>query len=118
MGKENCIFCRISKGEIPSKRIYENDNFFSIPDANPVVLGHTLIISKKHFENVLELPESLGAELLDAIKKTSDILVREHKAEGFNVINNNFEAAGQIVKHIHFHIIPRKKGDGLKFVSK
>lgn len=106
---EDCIFCKISKGEIPAKRIYENDNFFSIPDANQKIEGHSLVISKKHFENILDLPSSLGLELLDCIKKTAMKLIEEHKAEGFNVVQNNFEVAGQIVKHVHFHILPRKK---------
>ena len=116
---EDCIFCKIANGDIPVKRIYENDNFFSIPDANPQVKGHTLVISKKHFETTLDLPDSLGAELLDCIKKTSLILVKKYNAEGFNVLNNSFEVAGQIVKHVHFHIFPRKKNDGeFKFIKK
>ena len=108
---ENCIFCKISKGEISAERIYENDNFFSISDANPVVEGHSLVISRQHFENFLDMPSSLGPELLDCIKKTSTKLMEKYKAGGFNVVNNNFEPAGQIVKHVHFHIIPRKKGE-------
>ena len=115
---EDCIFCKIIKGEIPAERIYENDNFFSILDSNPKTEGHTLIISKKHFENILELPNILASELLSCIKETSIILMKKYNAEGFNVINNNFETAGQIVKHVHFHILPRKKGDGeIKFVE-
>jgi histidine triad (HIT) family protein len=110
----DCVFCNISNGKIPTKKIYENDNFFSIPDANPIIKGHSLVISKKHFEHTLDMPVSLGSKLLDCIKKTSLKIIEEEKAEGFNIINNNFEAAGQLVKHIHFHIIPRKKDDGLK----
>ncbi len=113
MGND-CLFCKIANGEIPAKRIYENDNFFSILDANPVVGGHSLVISKKHFETVLDMPSSLGHELLDCIKKTALKLIEEKKASGFNVVSNNFELAGQIVKHVHFHIIPRKEGDGFK----
>ena len=76
-----------------------------------------MIISKKHFENILELPILLGSELLDCVKETAVRLMKKYDAEGFNVMNNNFEAAQQIVKHIHFHILPRKKGDGeIKFV--
>ncbi len=113
---EYCIFCRISKGEIHSKKIYENENFFSIPDANPKVEGHSLVISKKHFETVLDLPVSLGSELLDCIKKTSLELMKKFEANGFNVMQNNFEIAGQVVKHVHFHILPRKKNDGFKSI--
>jgi len=106
---DDCIFCKIVKGEIPSEKIYQNDNFFSIPDANPAIEGHSLIISKKHFETSLDLPSSLGPELLDCIKETSLILMNKYGAEGFNIVNNNFESAQQLVKHIHFHIMPRKK---------
>ena len=80
--------------------------------------GHSLIISKNHFDNILEMPASLGKELLDCIKQTTIKLMKEQKIDGFNVANNNFEAAGQVVKHVHFHIIPRKKDDNLKFFSK
>jgi histidine triad (HIT) family protein len=108
---KDCIFCKIGNGKIPVERIYENGNFFSILDANPKTEGHTLIISKKHFDNLLELPTLLGSDLLNCIKETSIILMKKYRAEGFNVVNNNFEAGGQIVKHVHFHILPRKKGD-------
>jgi histidine triad (HIT) family protein len=120
MNKPDCIFCKIANGEIPSKKIYENDNFFSVPDANPVVKGHTLVISKNHFENILDMPISLGKEFLDCIKKTSVIIMKQENADGFNLINNNFESAGQVVKHVHFHILPRKKDDckDLKIIDK
>jgi len=114
---KDCVFCKIAKGGIGDEKIYENENFFSIPDANPIVDGHSLIISKKHFENILDLPSSLAGELLDCIKKTSEKLIEEHNCDGFNIVNNNFEAAGQVVKHVHFHIIPRKEGDGLKIIA-
>jgi len=106
-----CIFCKISQGEIPAKRIYENSNFFSILDANPKVEGHSLIISKKHFENVLDLPSIAGKDFLDCVKNTSILLMKKYNATGFNLINNNFKSAGQLVGHVHFHIIPRKEGD-------
>jgi histidine triad (HIT) family protein len=114
---KECIFCKISRGEIPSHRIYESDNFFSIADVNPITEGHTLIISKKHFGTILDMPNTLAPELLDCVKKTSLILIKKYSAEGFNFINNNFEAAGQIVNHVHFHIIPRKKGDNFKVLQ-
>ncbi len=115
---EECVFCKIAKGKLSANLIYENDNFFSIPDANPVIDGHTLVISKKHFSNTLDLPNSLGPEFLNCIKETTMILIQEKKAEGFNIVGNNFKVAGQIVNHFHVHILPRKKGDGqLKFVK-
>ncbi len=113
----DCIFCKIASGEIPAKKIYENENFFSILDLNQDIKGHALIISKKHFTTLLEMPNSLGSELLNCIKTTSLKLMEEHKADGFNLISNNFESAGQIVKHVHFHILPRTKGDRLNIIT-
>lgn len=113
MAKENCIFCKIVSGEIPSTKVYEDDNFICILDSNPRAEGHTLIIPKQHFENLLDLPVTLGNEMLEAIKKISADLINQGKAEGFNVLSNNLEAAGQLVPHAHIHVIPRKQGDGL-----
>ena len=109
---EECVFCKIAKGEIRVDKIYENDNFFSFPDANPIVEGHTLVIPKKHFKTFLDMPNTLGLELLDCIKKTTVKIMEKYKAEGFNLVNNNFSCAGQVVHHVHFHIIPRKEKDG------
>ena len=108
---EDCVFCKISLGEIPSEKIYENEEFFSIPDANPVAEGHSLVISKKHFETSLDIPNELGPKLLDCIKETANKLMKKYDSSVFNVVNNNFKSAGQIVPHAHFHIIPRKKGE-------
>mgnify|MGYP001561686996 CR=1 FL=1 len=110
---EDCIFCKIAKGNISTKKIYENDLFLSIPDVNPRIKGHSLIISKKHFDTVLDLPITLGGELLDCIKNTSLKLIDEYHASGFNLINNNFDSAGQVVNHFHMHILPRKEKDAL-----
>lgn len=115
---DNCIFCKIAKGIVPSKKIYENNSFFSIPDTNPILDGHSLVISKEHFETILDVPDNLSSELLDCIKRTARELMNDSLVEGFNILNNNHEVAGQIVKHVHFHILPRKKGDGkIKFIN-
>jgi histidine triad (HIT) family protein len=116
----DCIFCKISKGQIPSERIYENDNFFSIFDVYPITEKHCLVISKKHFENIFDLPSTLGQEFLDCVKKTSEKLIKEDNFDGFNIVVNNFKSAGQVVSHFHAHILPRKSGDGknLEFVKK
>ena len=111
---EDCIFCKIAKKEIESKFIYENDNFFSIFDISPKVRDHALIISKKHFANVLDMPVSLGSEFLDCVKKTSLKVVQKENAQGFNLHSNISKAAGQLVNHFHFHILPRKTNDGFK----
>jgi len=114
--KRDCIFCKISNGEIEVGRVYENDNFLAFPDANPRVEGHTLIVPKKHFLNILDMPASLGSELIDAIKNVAKIRMDEG-AEGFNIVQNNFSVAGQVVMHAHFHLLPRKEGDGLELIK-
>ncbi len=110
----NCIFCKIANGK--ENFIYEDDNFFSIFDINPEVEGHVLVISKKHFETIFDLPVTLGSELLDCIKKTSFELTKKFQAEGFNVVSNVEQVAGQVIPHFHVHILPRKKNDG-RFLS-
>ena len=110
---DGCIFCKIAKGEIPSSKVYDDDNFFGILDLHPKAEGHTLIISKKHYKTLLDMPSSLGSELIDAVKEVGLNLIKEEKAEAFNFIINNGEAAGQVVHHLHGHIIPRKEGDGV-----
>jgi histidine triad (HIT) family protein len=108
----NCIFCKIAR-ESSEEKIYENDNFFSIFDASPVTDGHSLVISRNHYKTTLDIPNTMGLELLDCIKNTTLKIIEKTKAEGFNIINNNFSAAGQVVHHVHFHIVPRKKDDWL-----
>ena len=108
---DNCVFCKIALGKINSERIYENDNFFSIFDHSPEVEGHALVISKKHFETILDLPNTLGVELMDAVKKTTFKLIDKYKCGGFNVINNGKKIGGQIVPHFHVHILPRRAND-------
>lgn len=117
MYKENCIFCKISKGEVEGGRIYDNDNFFSIYDQNQDIKGHALVISKGHFENTLDLPVSLGSEFFDCVKKTATILLKKHVAGGFNIVNNNFPDAEQVIMHFHVHLLPRKRGDSVKIVG-
>ena len=111
---EKCVFCKIAVGEIPTQKIYENRGFFSTPDKNPRTKGHSLVISKKHFETTLNMNSTLGTELIDCIKGTVMNLMKKEKFDGFNILNNNFKAAGQVVKHVHFHIIPRRNGDNLE----
>jgi len=107
---KECIFCKIVNGDIPSEKIYENDNFFVVNDVKPVSEGHCLVISKKHYETLFDLPASLGQELLDAAKKQGLRLIDEGKADGIKLVQNNFDPAGQVVKHFHLHVIPEKSG--------
>lgn len=111
---EDCIFCKIVSGQVPSKKLFETDKTQAFLDAFPAVKGHSLVIPKNHFETLLDIPEE---ELKDAIlvaKKVSKAIVKVTNADGFNLVQNNKEAAGQLVKHAHFHIVPRFKDDGLK----
>lgn len=112
----DCIFCKIVRGEIPAEKIYEDDNFIAFLDIKPKAEGHTIIISKNHFRNLLDMPSTLGNEMLEAIKKVSLDLIKQKKATGFNLIVNNEPSAGQVIFHTHCHIIPRKKDDGLKML--
>ncbi len=105
---EDCVFCKIVNGEIPLEFLYDSDNFIVINDAHPQTEGHCLIISKKHYATLLDLPNTLGSELVLIAKKQGLRLIKEKKATGFNFDQNNFSSAGQVVSHLHFHIIPRK----------
>ena len=117
MANEDCIFCKIVKGEIPSTKVYCEDNFIGILDIHPKAEGHTLVIPKNHFNSLLDMPNTLGNELVEAVKYIGLNLVKDGKGEAFNVFVNNGEIAGQIVMHAHVHVIPRKKDDGLKSMA-
>lgn len=110
---KDCIFCKIVKGEIPSTKVFEDDNLIGILDINGKAEGHTLVIPKKHFRSILDCPNTLGNEYLAAIKKVGLKLIEEKKGNGFNVIFNTEKVAGQAVFHVHAHVIPRNEGDGL-----
>ncbi len=114
MEEQDCLFCNMISGKILVDKIKETDNFIVIRDKFPLTPGHTLIISKKHYDNLLQMPNLLGSELLNLIKETYLKLAKEIQSEGFNLIQNNFHAAGQAIDHLHFHIIPRKQNDGVK----
>ena len=115
--ERNCIFCKIAKKEIPAKIIAETNNFIAMLDANPRTEGHALVIPKKHYVTILDIPNTLGNEMLQLIKKISSEVLEKKQGDGFNILMNNLEPAGQFVKHAHIHIIPRKEGDGLKIIS-
>ena len=89
--KEDCIFCKIVKGEIPADKFYETDNFIVINDIKPVSSGHCLLITKNHYETILDMPSSLSVELIDLVKKQGFRLMKEKKAEGFNFLENVFK---------------------------
>ena len=109
---ENCIFCKIVKGEIPANKVYEDDTTLAFLDIEPVNLGHSLVIPKKHYVNIYETPEETIAAMMKVVKLLSGAIKKGLKADGINVAMNNDPAAGQIVLHSHIHIIPRIKNDG------
>ncbi|MFH1238383.1 MAG: HIT domain-containing protein [archaeon] len=107
---EDCIFCKIIRGEIPCQKILEDDNFIVIKDANPKVIDHLLVIPKEHYEKFSDISSELYGKLLEIAKKAVEKLgVKE-----FNLVVNNGRTAGQLMPHFHLHILPRKEGDGFK----
>lgn len=112
MKDENCIFCRIANGDIPSRTIYEDDHFRVILDNGPATRGHALILPKEHYKDLSEIPEETAAEAMLVAKKVSALLVKKLHADGLNLVQNNGETAGQTVKHFHIHLIPRYENDG------
>lgn len=112
MKDENCIFCKIANGEIPSRTIYEDDRFRVILDNGPATKGHALILPKEHFANLFEIPEDWVAQAAKVAKKVGAKVVETLHADGLNIVQNNGETAGQTVNHFHVHIIPRYKDDG------
>lgn len=111
MRDENCIFCKIANGEIPSATLYEDDDFRIILDLGPASRGHALLLPKEHYENLYMLPDELAAKALPVAKKMITKLTEVLGCDGYNVVQNNGENAGQTVFHFHMHLIPRYKGD-------
>ncbi len=105
-----CIFCKIVNGEIPSKTIYEDEHVMAFLDINPRSVGHTLLIPKNHYETFEDIPDSEYEYIMKGIKKVLDIL-KPLNYDGYNILCNNKEVAGQEVPHVHFHIIPRYKDE-------
>lgn len=107
---KDCIFCKIIEGEIDSKKIFENEHVFVMLDAQPLAPGHTLVLPKKHHENILNLPDDEVESYFKAVKKAVDMIEKSLEPDGFtHGINHN---VGQAVDHLHFHIIPRWNDDG------
>lgn len=110
---DNCIFCKIANGEIPSATLYEDDDFRVILDVNPAAKGHALILPKKHAANLFEMPDEMAGKAFVLAKKIAATLQEGLQADGMNVLQNNGEAAGQTVFHFHMHMIPRYEGDSV-----
>lgn len=113
MKNENCIFCKILKGDIPSAKLYEDEEFAIILDVGPASFGHALILPKEHYANIFEMPEELLAKAVALAKVWGEKLVKALNADGLNLVQNNGLAAGQTVFHYHLHLIPRYENDGV-----
>ena len=107
----DCIFCKIANGEIPSATLFEDENFRVILDLGPATKGHALILPKSHFANIYEMPDELVGKAMILAKEMVTRMTEGLKCDGFNVVQNNGEAAGQTVFHFHMHLIPRYKND-------
>lgn len=107
----DCIFCKIAAGEIPSATLYEDKDFRVILDLGPATYGHALIIPKKHYANLIEIPDELAGKAMILAKKVVSVMMKALPCDGYNVVQNNGECAGQTVFHFHMHLIPRYKDD-------
>ncbi len=111
MKDENCIFCKLANGEIPTATLYEDDDFRVILDTGPASKGHALILPREHYKNLYELDDEIAAKTLVLAKKMITKLTDVLECDGYNIVQNNGETAGQTVFHFHVHLIPRYKGD-------
>ena len=109
----DCIFCRIVRGEIPSNKIFENDQVLAFLDISPWSEGHSLLIPKEHFARLDQCSPSVMSALARQLPHLAQAISQAVQADGYNILINNGPSAGQLVEHVHFHIIPRKAGDGI-----
>jgi len=114
----NCIFCKIIGKEIPSTTLYEDESFCVIMDISPASKGHAILLVKKHVSNIFELDEETASKVFVVVSKVAKAMKEELKCDGLNILQNNGEAAGQTVFHLHIHLIPRYKGDQVKITWK
>lgn len=106
---ESCVFCKIVQQEMPASVIYEDDKVIAFMSIQPINIGHTLVVPKKHYKNIYEIPEEEVAYLYKIAKKLSHAVSKAVNAEGIRIVQNNGEAAGQVIFHLHVHIIPMNK---------
>ena len=111
MKEKNCIFCKITDREIPSNIIFENDLNIAFLDISPISKGHTIVIPKTHYSNLEDIPDYELTELHKVVKQLAIKIHQKLKIDGYNILQNNFAAAGQVIKHFHVHIIPRNFDD-------
>lgn len=118
MKKDDCIFCKLANGDIPTNTVYEDEDFRVILDAAPATKGHCLIIPKEHYDDLEELDDHVASKVMPLAGKIMKLLKEKLSWEGFNVVQNNGKLAGQTVFHFHVHLIPRYNGDGQDFNMK
>ena len=112
---EECIFCKLANGIFDSATLYEDELIRDILDLGPASKGHALILPKEHYANIYELPEELAMKAMALAKRMASVMTKALDCDGFNLVQNNGEAAGQTVFHFHMHLIPRYKGDQAGF---
>ncbi len=118
MIKDDCIFCKLANGVIPTHTVYEDDEFRVILDASPAAKGHSLVIPKNHFDNALTADEDVLGRAMVLAARTGKAMMKALGCDGINIIQNNNEAAGQTVYHLHIHVIPRFYNDGIDLTCK
>ncbi len=111
MKEKDCIFCKLTEREIPSQIIFENELDIAFLDIFPISEGHTIVIPKKHYSNLEYIPDYELTELFKVVKKLAIMIHKKLKIDGYNILQNNFTAAGQVINHFHVHIIPRNFDD-------
>ena len=111
MGHEDCIFCKIIDGEIPSAKVYEDEHVYAFLDISQVTKGHTLVIPKIHTRNIYDTPADVAQELFARIPKIANAIKKVYNPIGMNILNNNEKPASQTVFHLHIHLIPKYKED-------
>ena len=111
----DCIFCKIAAGVIPALKIFENDHVLSFLDIAPLSDGHTLVIPKKHYSRLEQMPGDIVAQIARVLPKIALAVVDASACQGYNILQNNGQVSGQLVEHVHFHIIPRMENDGLGY---
>ena len=113
MSADDCLFCKMVAGQIPITKIYEDEVVLAFLDIGPISDGHTLVIPKQHFEKLHDCPSELLAQVGSRLGKIAGAVAAAMNSEGYNVLCNNGRAAGQLIEHVHFHIIGRNVGDGV-----
>lgn len=113
----DCLFCKIVKGEIPSAKIYEDKNVVAFLDIFPFSKGHTIVVPVEHYETFFDFPDDKIGNYFTALKKLANKIKANLNADGVNIVQNNFHAAGQVIFHMHYHILPRWENDEKPFIK-